>query len=550
MKKISLIISIILASSQLYCQTPIDFDKDRIIMVSSYHTLKEITYDITVNEDTEQEITDETRRFYFIHGLGGNGGSWSKVTDACTNPNLNIQDFPARKCSTSVPDYTNFTLGSLNYVANNMIDFIRMQNGSDFRDNGMDPSKAILIGHSQGGLVSRTIVHNSLNRTPATYGPDFGGFITVASPLNGAQILNNRSLILDMADNACTKLIEGLTTEKRIVNSIFKFMLGDDYVSAGCEFASQNILPMFFTKYFHQITEDYKTDALWLDILNNDRYDQRYINMPKIAMYGVEPRDQIFWRTVEWMITDPNDVNIGYFGANSDLTFYHNTIAPLHYDLYSKLVSAKQDLQNWKDLEPWIVSGGILTAGALVLAGVGSVWAYYLELDKRRENVEAYEKSVNWFTEVNNEWEVIIGAKSYRAETVSGYNCTSCRYYPTEQSDPIKAPTTPYVKFNVGFTQDYRTCLDFECQNIEPAVSVIYHPVLLENDGVVTRPSASELPYATRAPIRVYPREFEDVIDKGSSHMQIRNDEGIKIHLNKALNGDYGPFFRTEPQYE
>jgi hypothetical protein len=248
------------------------------------------------------------------------------------------------------------------------------------------------------------------------------------------------------------------------------------------------------------------------------------------------------------MVKDPNTKP--HFEANSDLSFYEGTITNIYNHYHSKLERDKNKLRRLQYFWPFIISGGLSSAAALAVLqiefGVLSISAYHSALQDAIEAVDSGEKALNWFTEVNNEWEVIIGAKSYRAETVSGYNCTSCRYYPGEQSDPIKVPTTPYVKFNVGFTQDYRTCLDFECQNIEPAVSVIYHPELLENDGVVTRPSASELPYATERPIRVYPREFEDVIDKGSSHMQIRNDEGIKEHLNKALNGDYGHFFYTK----
>jgi len=70
-----------------------------------------------------------------------------------------------------------------------------------------------------------------------------------------------------------------------------------------------------------------------------------------------------------------------------------------------------------------------------------------------------------------------------------------------------------------------------------------------ESDGVVLSESAKGLPCPTHLPVRIYPKEFETTaVNRGSSHMQVRNDEGLKEHLNKLLNGDYGKWFRTVEQ--
>jgi hypothetical protein len=356
-----------------------------------------------------------------------------------------------------------------------------------------------------------------------------------------------------MANNACRRLSKGFTADKRLVNGIFKAFLGSDYLSSGCDFATQSLLPVFFSKYYDDITSDYKVNALWLGILNNDRYHTRYVNMPKIAFYCVEPRDNIFWRTLEWMVKDPNSVP--HFQANSDLSFYGGTIAGMRNNFQAKLSSERGRLNRLKYFYPFILSGAIGSALALACLnaefGITSITAYFVALSNSEQNVEDYQNAVGWFDEVNSEWEVITGAKSYRSQTEYGYECLKCCFIIT--GDIGGSGYTPKVQspcswYDIPFTNNSRICEEKSCYTIREKSRTTYHPVLWENDGVVTKPSASQLPCATNLPVRVYPHEFEDVIDKGSSHMQVRNDEGIKIHLNRAFKGEYGEFFYTEPQ--
>ena len=57
------------------------------------------------------------------------------------------------------------------------------------------------------------------------------------------------------------------------------------------------------------------------------------------------------------------------------------------------------------------------------------------------------------------------------------------------------------------------------------------------------------LPGATWKPIEIYPNKNNPVdVNKGSSHMQVRNDAGLKEHLNKLFNGNYHPWFWTAKQ--
>jgi hypothetical protein len=134
---------------------------------------------------------------------------------------------------------------------------------------------------------------------------------------------------------------------------------------------------------------------------------------------------------------------------------------------------------------------------------------------------------VEWFDDVHSEWEVVIGASEYVWVLDTGYFCTGCA------SPDYKA----------AFCKEEGCCAEFGCTVSVHRIWARYKHVLYENDGVVTAPSASDLPYQTNSPVRVYPREFDPTIHKGSSHMQVRNDAGIKEHLNNAFNGVYGSFF-------
>jgi hypothetical protein len=65
------------------------------------------------------------------------------------------------------------------------------------------------------------------------------------------------------------------------------------------------------------------------------------------------------------------------------------------------------------------------------------------------------------------------------------------------------------------------------------------------NDAVLGQ-SAANLPYATNEPVHIYPNEFNtNAVNRGSTHIQVRNDDGLKDHLNKLFDGQYEPFFWT-----
>ena len=438
-----------------------------------------------------QTVDTSYRRIYFIHGLGGSPSAWTRVAEACWNKNLNTSDFHARRCKTWQNSY--FENGSLAAAADKVGQEVRMIATSDV---DMNPNRAILIGHSQGAMVGRTMMHLDMVQRPHALPPigkGYGGFVSVAGPLQGAIILNNHNKITYLAENLCKRLAQGIANQSYFVKIITN-LVGLDLSSTTnkfCNIIGKDVLPLFFSKYYNGITHDYKAchyayeDTIivsdYIHTLNADTNNINYRNFPKVAFYAVEPQNNIFWRTVGWIANDPN--NEVPFQANSDTKFLQETVAPIHNiiitqasNAYTKVLDLEKKCKNWS----WFFG------------------LYSGQLSAARDSYNGWDKADKWFDEVNNEWQEIIGAK---------------RFYLHRQPNGVGVYTIEY----------------------------------LENDGVVLTESARNLPYATNQEVRVFPNEFRVArgIHKGSSHMQIRNDAGIQEHLEKLFDGKYGPFFKT-----
>ena len=507
MKKIVVILVLVLSpfAMGLFAQCP-EEDFKGVVITFDYHVGP---FDpICVDADPPNPPPpdpNEVRRIYFVHGLGGTAESWEKVAEACWNTDLelHLKGFPARRCETTRPDYNNST-GSLASAADGLRSAIAYQAGIDRIYGIIDPARSILIAHSQGGLVTRQLMHYDMvqpgtggtEHSSLSQGMNYGGVVTVASPLQGAKILDNRNDIFAWANDGCKKLLLGpilgavvdasLNIEVKYLGSRvdisvdkIKTTLVDvmkDIVPSVCDVATDNVMPMFFKHYYDGITEDYMVGANKINTLNQDASNPTYKGFPKVALYGIEPQENIFWRTLNWMFYNPNGNNgangpkVDYFEANDDWELYGNTIKPM-IDYY--------------------------TAKSIHYASLAKVYALtnqftYFTLALNTDI--AYLLGLEWFYRANEGWQTIIGARTYNPAT---QQCT-----------------------------------------MKP-----------ENDGVVLAESAKELPEAQKV-VRVYPNESSTVdFEKGSSHMQIRNDAGLKEHLKKLLDGKYGRFFQTQEEH-
>lgn len=464
-----------------------------------------------------QSMDTNYRRIHFIHGLGGDASSWQRASDACWDQSLNIPFFPARKVEVSRPEYIYSTNTTLNSAAYDVRQQIRNQSLNDILQYNIVPNRSILIGHSQGGMIIRALVHMDLgpNANIPYFGKGYGGIVTIASPLQGAQIINNREMIEQMANDACISLMKGPGTSNTALNVILKLFGKELTSSTVCNMISNEILPIFFSQYYDNITNDYKVGAPAISTFNADVQYPSYMTMPKIAIYGLEPRENILWRTGNWLINNPNDFEP--FKANDDWNFYLTVIKPTYNHYLSKTINYAnrinllQMVQN--NIPPLLMPTTTIVHNLLIV--------------NYMKKMIAWGAGVDWFNNANADWETIIGARSYTLYTDTTYYCQNC------------AGASSWI-----LTPNIQTCLSKNCRIMIPVPSLKVQWTYKPNDGIVLAESASDLPGATAVPPRISITNLSSY--DGSSHMQIRNDEYLRISFFKLFEGDYGTFFKTQ----
>jgi hypothetical protein len=424
--------------------------------------------------DVPQQKSNAYRNIFFIHGLGGDVTAWLKAADACEN----LSGF-ARKCFTHRLDYTKVTDNPINVAAHEVgqqIKDVSEKYASDIQSN-----TAILIAHSQGGVVCRELMHKDFVEKQDYALGKYGGVVTVASPLQGAMILNNRYLIHSMANDACHALTTDILTVSIVGSIVLPIILpiltanGIPTPTPGviCDVVTGPVLGSFASNYYDKITDAYVVDGCNSKIktYNADANNAEYCKLPKVAFYGVEPQENILWRTAQWMKDNPNDE--AHFGANNDMKFYNNVIKPVYiaYSVGSMVNDMMYDIADKTFKWTWWccpVSASTALMTMMTSAAVKPLVS----------------RGRNWFEGANAQWQTVIGAKTYNSQT---------------------------GRWDIK-----------------------------ENDGVVLTESAMNLPCATNISVRIG-EQGEGWA--GSSHMQIRNDSGIDRALNNLFNGNYGRFF-------
>ncbi|MBK9271092.1 MAG: hypothetical protein IPM48_05815 [Saprospiraceae bacterium] len=449
------------------------------------------------------------RNIFWVHGLNGDIGSWAR---AATASEFNVApDFSARK----VISNSNFT-----YTQSSGLLDASAQVGTWIRgtkDN--HPDRDFIIAHSQGGIVSRGLLHLNFCTTPKTK-PNFGGLVTFCSSHQGALLLNNVAEFEKLAIKMCTEMNDGPILEGLLDFKIFglplPWRLGKKVlvtVDSLCEDFTKTIFPLVLNKETPNITKDYEVGAPLLKKMNDCLDGNRELEVfPKVAFYGVEPKEHLMLRTVLYFAKSSQVPD--YFQAKDDdelISDFDTTYSKyrrkyetyannynIAYDHYNKLECYKK----WKILPPP---------------------CHQLKKDVEKYKIlkEAYLKGVNFLDQMDDQYKLIIGALEIKKITKHFCVCENRltgRVERYEVSDPTLC--------------NRKTRPEIECY---PLDQIEYLRIEKDSDGVVLAESAANLPGATYAPQEM----------KNSSHMQARNDEELKKGLIRLYEGGTDPFFRT-----
>lgn len=477
-------------------------------------------------------VLDE-RMIWWAHGLGGNGAAWQRAI-AATEDNI-VPGYPARK-SVNIPlDYSIY-MSSITASAASMKTTMQVTS-SALGMNNEERQQAIWLAHSMGGIVGRQLDYlydlpeNSNER-------QFGGIVTFGTAHQGAKIINNavpvegNAPVLDFFEETCNELTIGPVTEtvyNSAGQSFFLRLFVDqeliEDVAGGVCATLKPLVPNLFEDFNQQITQDFKYGAEFMEQLN-----QNNSSIPKLVFWGEEDDETMFWRTMHYILNNPNDEN--YFDAiHDDIAVDWATENALRYEAKYTAYSKLSQYYNY-----------FLNAPCLVPAWNCDPCAYYglvedcgtiFTLDQAQNIRDKYRQGLQWWATANDRYRAIVGAAEQQCNVVQEFSyicsCTDMEGYEYTSEAPSPSDCfTGSMNSICSSTGEYTITEHIECNT-----------VFKKADGVVLAESASMYPNGdgTFAPHFVMPT---------SSHQQMRNDDWTKIRLTETFNGDLVPWFHVE----
>jgi len=448
------------------------------------------------------------REVYFIHGLGGQGDEAGTVEISWSQASL--YSATTYKINSSRPDYADVSLS-----------FAAAELRSDLEAIDEADDHAIIIGHSQGGIVSRRIDYSYFT---GEWGPEprsFGGLVTFGTSHQGARVLNNKEDLMDWSGSTCNALTAGPVAEFVESNFFLDLLLNpttmENFNDFFCGTLENNIAPVLFKDYFSGITESYEVGSEQIAELN------AFVpEIPYVCFYGVET-EPLMWNTLVHLLDghEPNNV-ITYgeepFGAGDDNTLaeYADVMTNIYYSKYIEYDNLAQVFSD-------IIYGFDLTTFGCYL----TIFCALDITDDYEESVlirDAYKEGYDWFIDANTNWKGFIGAYEL---TEVGQTCYCLDDGPLGDLFDEEYPASPDGSC---VTEDLNT----DCGTIAN-----YEWISKESDGVVLTESASEC----LGQVEELPGYDRKMI--GSNHFSMRNDDQTQQMLDDLFEGNHGLFFAT-----
>lgn len=480
------------------------------------------------------------RIIWWLHGLGGDEGSWSKALTA-TEWNV-APGFPARKANCFPPNYVNFQ-NTISEAAKNVEGQIE-GNGVFITQTPEQRRANFMIAHSLGGLVGRYLDYQyDLDTDPNARG--YYGLVTFGSAHQGAQMVNNAipetggvtPLVEQFFENACVGMKAGFAEEidaqiqsTPIVRWFVEDGLIADLTDTLCSYISEFVPNVAFEDYQNQIVQDLRVGSDVIGLLNSDTS-----SMPKVAFYGVEDDSTQFWRVMHYLINPPT--NEDYFDA------VHDDRGVMWRDTNYASALARRWGWYWLgelyQIEVLKLIDDPLSEWDSVCVNIyGLPPGCFVNVDQIPQIVAGWDETLEWWETANDQFRVITGAlEPTQFPVPNEYECW-CRLYNSQGqllSDwawnshgsvfPDECDSGP-----LGIGGLYQECqlrqayvagfIEKKCDGIVLAESAMNYP-----DGFGSSALSIEMP--------------------GSNHQQMRNDDNLKRELINLYDGLHGDFFKT-----
>lgn len=490
-----------------HAQTPVCTETGAGIIISGEVGTDDVLTDLVDDTWADPELIQD-RRVFWIHGLGGQGDDAGTTAISWFQASLWAeQEF---MINSARPDYNNISLEAA---------AVELKGDLESFPDASD--RAIVIAHSQGGIVTRRVDQMYATGEYGFEPRSFGGVATFGTPHRGAMIINNIDQIQAWIGEACEALSAGPVAELVEDNFFLDLLLGpDDYsgfTETFCGTFETQVLPVLMDDYMAGTTSSYAVGADYLSELNTFHTD-----LPYICFYGVED-DPVLWNLVTHLFPgrEPNNtVTYGEepFGATDDMTGvnYANAMIGKYWSKYlthSYLYEYYNDLLTGFDFSTLLC---FLSPACILEATIAREDAKNLR--------DAYELGYDWISNANMNWEQMIGARSYE-QTGAYCNCQTWTDYgellfSTSVLTDVDEPCIPVTDYTV-------------CQVIP-----VYEWIMKANDGVVLRESASS--GVSQVNMGMLGKRMV-----GSNHFSMRNDANTELKLTKMFEGYFGNYYRT-----
>lgn len=500
MKKLFLFVSFSLVAFAIQAQAVQDDCPPKNPKIINSHNTGVVAFNPPRGDENPRDKPEfrSDRLVFWVHGLGGNTSSWERASSATQyqQPGQQITGYPARKVTSLLPSYNEFSLSGGAVGLHNAL--AMMGDPHCVTHQIQDKSINFIISHSQGGIVSRA---TDQMYDVENYGTQrrFGGIVTFGSPHAGAQLLNNKHEFEFMGQLGCNALIAGpqadLLDKKWLIGIFTPNEIFESFSQKLCNFAAYDVLPMFFKEQLAPITEDYKVGAAALASLNSHNS-----TIPRVSFYG-EEQEPVFYRLM-YSLKKKTPNEFLPFQADPDQELVDSMEA------LTQRYKAKFELYKWR--VEFLESHGMpCDPIEWAINPLCPVWdtEYWQKVKKR----DAWQQGYDWLRMSNTMFKSITGARVYQPITES---VTICDCGPTEFPVGIPGECPPGCTTQVT-TQTYFISVD------KPS------------DGVVLAESAA-----------AYPGAMTGALPK-SNHQQMRNDSNTKQRLNEVLNGGFGDYFIT-----
>ncbi len=470
-----------------------------------FYTPPEVTWDNGFD-------STQFRIVYFVHGLAGNSSSLGTMAESLAS---------THKIIPVTPNYSGNNLTEAAIDLNNSMH--ALSDNINIILNQPNPSRNFTIAHSQGGIISRSLLayYDSLNLPLEER--LYGGLVTLGTPHLGSKLINHMPELITYIGTSAAALIAGPLWENVhehwLSGLIVSATISQDGIEAYGSAAAVRLIPLGFDDYLSPLLPKYAFNSPAINQLN-----AHLSEIPVVAMAGIEDQP-VLWRTLHSLRNDPNDQPA--FTADDDAGFI--TEANTNYAFYDAKYIAYSELYDHLSTAPcsfiqWLIS-------PLYCSGL-TIWDDILNLDNvfglgeddAKQIRDGYFEGREWWINANNSFRYLIGAYGDQESISETHYVCRCSYKPLHitinTTLPIGEPCTHEILWN--------NCNEY--------------PLLITNftnqpsDGIVLTESA----YGPSDNIHFYP-----VTLQGSNHQQMKNDSKVGIELNNLLNGNFGNYFKT-----